>query len=337
MDKIFAKYDMSFLSGKRLRRLRQNEWIRDIVRENILTPKDLILPIFLIEGKNQKSKIKTLPNIFRLSIDLAIKQAELAYEKGVRAIALFAAADENKRDATASEALNADNLICRALSEIKSKVPQIGLISDVALDLYTSHGQDGLMENNIILNDESVEIMAQSALLQAKAGADIIAPSDMMDGRVGAIRSTLDDNGYENVAILSYSAKYASNFYGPFREAVGSAKLLKGDKRTYQLDFANSDEAMREIEQDLAEGADMIMIKPGLPYLDVIRRAADRFNIPIFAYQVSGEYSMIEYAAQNGALNKDGAIIESLLAFKRAGAMAIFSYYALEMAIKLND
>ncbi len=330
------KYNMDFLNGRRLRRMRQTKWQRNLVRENYLSPNDLVLPLFIIEGNNEKTKIASMPNIYRLSIDLAVKMAKQAASEGIPALALFPNIDENMRDEGASEALNSDNLICRALSEIKSAVPEIGLISDVALDIYTSHGQDGLVRDDIIINDESVEIMVQSALIQAKAGADIIAPSDMMDGRVGAIRSELDKEGFENIAILSYAAKYASNFYGPFREAVGSASHLSGDKKTYQLSFANSNEAMREIKQDIKEGADMIMIKPGLPYLDIIKRASDLFNIPIASYQVSGEYSMIEYGARNSVFDRMGAILESLIAFKRAGASAIFTYFALDVARELN-
>ncbi|MCF6343196.1 MAG: porphobilinogen synthase [Devosiaceae bacterium] len=336
MSTNFNKHNMKFLEGRRLRRLRSSAWQRNMVRQNAIVPSDLILPIFIIDGENERSSIKYMPNIERLSVDLAVKRAKLAYQAGIPAVALFPKADESKRNEQASEAINKDNLICRALSEIKSSVPEIGLITDVALDLYTSHGQDGLMRDNIILNDESVDVMVKSALIQAEAGADIIAPSDMMDGRVGAIRIALDESGFEQIPILSYSAKYASSFYGPFREAVGSSSLLKGNKFTYQLDFANSDEAILEIEQDILEGADMIMIKPGMPYLDIIRQAVDRFNIPIFAYQVSGEYSLIEYGAQNGAIDRDSAIFESLMAFKRAGCTGVFTYFALEMAQKLN-
>ncbi len=337
MANNFDKHDMSFLAGRRLRRLRSSAWQRDLICENTLTPSDLILPLFIIDGNNERSTIKTMSNVERLSIDLAVKQAKAAANQGIKALALFPSANDSKRDEEASEALNPDNLINRALSEIKAAVPEIGLISDVALDLYTSHGQDGLMNNNIVLNDESVDVMVKSALMQVQAGADIIAPSDMMDGRVGAIRFALDNNGFEHIPILSYGAKFASCFYGPFREAVGSASHLKGDKLTYQLNIANSDEALREIAQDIIEGADMIMIKPGMPYLDIISKAVDKFNIPIFAYQVSGEYSMIEFAAQNGAIDREKAIFEALISFKRAGCTGIFTYFALEMAHLLNQ
>lgn len=336
MTHDWPRHDMSFLSGRRLRRLRQAEWSRAMVRETELLPRDLIWPLFVIEGQNEKTQIKTMPGVERLSIDLMVAAARDARDAGIPALAIFPNTPDHLRSESASEACNPDNLMCRVLSAIKSAVPEIGLIADVALDEYSSDGQDGLVRDGEILNDETVEVMVRSALVQARAGADIIAPSDMMDGRVAAIRAALDSEGFENVQIMSYAAKYASCFYGPFREAVGSGSRLKGDKRTYQMDYANSDEALREIEQDIAEGADSVMIKPGLPYLDVVRRAADAFNVPIYAYQVSGEYAMIEMAGAAGAINRDAAVLESLWAFKRAGANGVLTYYALEMARRLG-
>jgi porphobilinogen synthase len=336
MTQNWPKHDMSFLGGRRQRRLRQTAWSRDMVRETELLPRDLIWPLFVIEGQNEKTAIKTMPGVERLSIDLMVDAARQARDAGIPALAIFPNTPDHLRSEDATEAYNPDNLMCRVLSEIKSAVPDIGLIADVALDEYSANGQDGLVRDGEILNDETVAVMVKSALVQARAGADIIAPSDMMDGRVAAIREALDAEGFEHVQIMSYSAKYASCFYGPFREAVGSGNRLKGDKRTYQMDYANSDEALREIEQDIAEGADSIMVKPGLPYLDIVRRAKDAFNVPIYVYQVSGEYAMIELAGAAGAINRDAAVLESLWAFKRAGANGILTYYALEMARKLG-
>ncbi len=336
MTQSWPKHDMSFLAGRRLRRFRQSEWSRAMVRESELLSRDLIWPLFVIEGHNEKTQIRTMPGVERLSIDLMVDAARAARDAGIPALAIFPNTPDHLRSESAAEAYNPDNLMCRALSAIKSAVPDIGLIADVALDEYSSDGQDGLVRDGEILNDETVAVMVKSALVQARAGADIIAPSDMMDGRVVAIRAALDAEGFEHVQIMSYAAKYASCFYGPFREAVGSGSRLKGDKRTYQMDYANSDEALREIEQDIAEGADSVMIKPGLPYLDVIRRARDAFNVPIYAYQVSGEYAMIEMAGAAGAINRDAAVLESLWAFKRAGANGILTYFALEVARKLN-
>ena len=336
MSQSWPKHDMSFLAGRRMRRLRQSEWSRAMVRETELLPRDLIWPLFVIEGQNEKTQIRTMPGVERLSIDLMVEAAKAARDAGVPALAIFPNTPDHLRSENAAEAYNPDSLMCRALKAIKSAVPEIGLIADVALDEYSSDGQDGLVRDGEILNDETVAVMVKSALVQAQAGADIIAPSDMMDGRVAAIRAALDAEGYSQVQVMSYAAKYASCFYGPFREAVGSGSRLKGDKRTYQMDYANSDEALREIEQDIAEGADSVMIKPGLPYLDVIRRARDAFNVPIYAYQVSGEYAMIEMAGAAGAINRDAAVLESLWAFKRAGANGVLTYYALEMARKLG-
>ena len=336
MSQGWPKHDMSFLGGRRLRRLRQAEWSRAMVRETQLLPRDLIWPLFVIEGQNEKTSIKTMPGVERLSVDLLVEAARQARAAGIPALALFPNTPDHLRSENAEEAYNPDNLMCQALSAIKAAVPEIGLIADVALDEYSSDGQDGLVRDGQILNDETVAVMVKSALVQARAGADVIAPSDMMDGRVAAIRAALDAEGFDHVQIMSYAAKYASCFYGPFREAVGSGSRLKGDKLTYQMDYANSDEALREIEQDIEEGADSIMIKPGLPYLDVVRRARDAFNVPIYAYQVSGEYAMIEMAGAAGAINRDAAVLESLWAFKRAGANGVLTYYALEMARKLG-
>ena len=336
MSQGWPKHDMSFLGGRRLRRVRQAEWSRAMVRETQLLPRDLIWPLFVIEGQNEKTSIKTMPGVERLSVDLLVEAARQARDAGIPALALFPNTPDHLRSENAEEAYNPDNLMCQALSAIKAAVPEIGLIADVALDEYSSDGQDGLVRDGQILNDETVAVMVKSALVQARAGADVIAPSDMMDGRVAAIRAALDAEGFDHVQIMSYAAKYASCFYGPFREAVGSGSRLKGDKLTYQMDYANSDEALREIEQDIEEGADSIMIKPGLPYLDVVRRARDAFNVPIYAYQVSGEYAMIEMAGAAGAINRDAAVLESLWAFKRAGANGVLTYYALEMARKLG-
>jgi porphobilinogen synthase len=323
---------MSGYPQLRMRRLRRHDWTRRLVAENSLSVSDLIWPLFIIDGQNSRTTIKTMPGVERLSVDLAVAAAREAAALGIPALALFPNTQDERRNEKASEAYNPDNLMCRALSAIKSAVPDIGLIADVALDEYSSDGQDGLVRNGEILNDETIDVMVKSALVQAKAGADIIAPSDMMDGRVGAIREALDRNGFQHVQIMSYAAKYASVFYGPFREAVGTGSRLRGDKRTYQMNHFNVDEALREVEQDLAEGADSVMIKPGMPYLDVIRAVKDNFNVPVFAYQVSGEYAMIEFAAQHGALDRKAAMLESLGAFKRAGASGVLTYFALEAA-----
>ena len=320
----------------RPRRNRQHDWQRRMVRENVLTTNDLIWPIFVAEGTAKRTPVEAMPGAFRLSVDECVREAAMAAELDIPCLALFPYTNPALRDPDGTEALNPDNLVCRAMRAIKKEVPDIGLLCDVALDPYTDHGHDGLMHDGRILNDETVEVLVRQALVEAEAGCDIIAPSDMMDGRVGAIRDGLDEAGYTDVQIMAYAAKYASAFYGPFRDAVGSSSALIGDKRTYQMDPGNSDEALREVELDLAEGADMVMVKPGLPYLDVLRRVKDTFGVPTFAYQVSGEYSMIMAAVQNGWLDRDKAIMESMIAFKRAGADGILTYFAPEIAKKLK-
>ncbi|WP_404406611.1 porphobilinogen synthase [Pelagibacterium halotolerans] len=327
---------MSFLEGRRLRRPRMAAWSRDLVRETLLTPADFIWPIFVIEGQNERQAVTSMPGVERLTIDLAVEAAMAARAEGIPAIALFPNTAPDKRTEDGREAVNPDNLVCRALSAIKEAVPEIGLIADVALDPYTSHGHDGVMAGEEILNDETVDILVEQALVQARAGADVIAPSDMMDGRIKAIRAALDVEGFEKTLIMSYAAKYASAFYGPFREAVGSGSRLKGSKLTYQMDPANHEDAVREVGQDIFEGADWVMVKPGMPYLDICRMLKDRFDIPVFAYQVSGEYAMIAMAGNAGAIDKDAAMAESLMAFKRAGCSGILTYFALDMARKLN-
>lgn len=318
--------------SRRLRRMRKADWSRRLVQENRLTVDDLIWPIFLIDGENRREEVAAMPGVFRLSVDLAVKEAERAAKLGIPALATFPNVDLTLRDRTGSEILNPDNLINRATRAIKAAVPEIGVITDAALDPFTSHGHDGILDGGIIVNDETVDQVAAAAVLQAAAGSDIIAPSDMMDGRIGAIRDALDAAGFQDVAIMSYATKFASAFYGPYREAIGTQGLLKGDKKTYYIDHANSDEAVRETEQDLAEGADMIMVKPGLPYLDIVRRLKDEFQMPTFAYQVSGEYAMIEAASANGWLDGEKAMLESLLAFKRAGCDGILTYFAPRVA-----
>ena len=322
--------------SRRLRRMRKADWSRRLVRENGLGVDDLIWPIFLIDGKARREAISAMPGVFRLSVDMAVKEAERAARLGIPAIATFPNVEMALRDQTATQVLDRDNLINRATRAIKAAVPEIGIITDAALDPFTDHGHDGILRDGVIANDESVERIVAGAVLQAEAGADIIAPSDMMDGRIGAIRDGLDAAGFQDVAIMSYATKFASAFYGPYREAIGTGGLLKGDKKTYYLDPGNSDEAMREIEQDLDEGADMVMVKPGLPYLDIIRRAKDEFAMPTFAYQVSGEYAMIEAAAANGWIDGEKAMLESLLAFKRAGCDGILTYFAPRVAEILN-
>lgn len=320
----------------RPRRNRKAEWSRRLVRENVLTADDLIWPVFVIEGASGREAVASMPGVERLTVIEAVREAERAAKLRIPAIALFPNTDPSLRDPSGSEALNAQNLVCRTVREIKRAVPEIGVITDVALDPYTSHGHDGVMDGDRIVNDETVALLARQAVLQAEAGADVIAPSDMMDGRVGAIRAALDSAGFQGVQIMAYAAKYASAFYGPFRDAIGTNATLIGDKRTYQMDPANSDEALREVALDLEEGADMIMIKPGLPYLDIVQRVKETFAVPTFAYQVSGEYAMIEAAARNGWIDGDKAMMESLLAFKRAGADGILTYYAPRVAEKLK-
>jgi porphobilinogen synthase len=320
----------------RPRRNRRADWARRMVRENVLTADDLIWPLFLVDGHNVRAPVDSMPDVERLSVDQAVRSAARAAELSIPCLALFPYTDPKRRDDDGSEALNPDNLVCRAVRAIKKEVPDIGLLCDVALDPYTSHGHDGLLHDGVILNDETVAVLVRQALVQAEAGCDIIAPSDMMDGRVGAIRGALDAAGFGEVQIMAYAAKYASAFYGPFRDAVGSSATLMGDKRTYQMDPANSDEALREVELDIAEGADMVMVKPGMPYLDILQRVKTAFGMPTFAYQVSGEYAMIMAAAGNGWLDGDKAMIESLIAFKRAGADGVLTYFAARIGEKLK-
>lgn len=326
----------AILGGKRMRRNRRADWSRRLVRENTLTIDDLIWPIFVIAGTGIRQPVASMPGVERLSVDEAVRDAVKAAELGIPAIALFPYTDPALRDATGSEALNPDNLVCQACRAIKKEVPNIGLITDAALDPYTSHGHDGLMDGETILNDATVAQLTRQSLIQVEAGSDVIAPSDMMDGRIGAIRGVLDANGFDDIQIMSYAAKYASAFYGPFRDAVGTNTTLIGDKRTYQMDPANTDEALVEVELDLGEGADMIMVKPGMPYLDIVRRVKDSFSVPTYAYQVSGEYAMIMAAAQNGWLDGDRAMLESLMAFKRAGADGVLTYFAPKVAEMLQ-
>jgi porphobilinogen synthase len=334
---IFENTISSF-PNTRLRRNRSSKWIRNMIAEYKVSAHDLVLPLFVQEGVSIKTEIKSMPDISRLSIDLIIDKVKEAYDLSIPAVALFPVIAADKKTQCAKEAYNKNNLICRTVSAIKEKIPDIGVICDVALDPYTTHGQDGLVVDGKIVNDMTVDILCKQANSLAAAGADIVAPSDMMDGRVIKIREALDGNGYEDVKILSYAAKYASCFYGPFREAVGSAVNLQGaDKKTYQMDPANNAEAMREVALDISEGADMVMIKPAMPYLDIVRQIKDCFNIPIFVYQVSGEYSMIKAAANNGWLDEKLAFDESMLAFKRAGASGIFTYAAIQIAKNIKD
>ena len=312
----------------RLRRSRKNNWSRRLIEENNLTPNDFILPIFLIDGKNKKQAIKSMPDVYRYSLDKLTYIIDRAIKNQLPMVALFPYTEKKRKNYLGTESLNEDNLVCKAIQLIKKKYKnQIGIMCDVALDPYTSHGHDGLINNGYVMNDETVEILKNQSLLQAQMGCDVLAPSDMMDGRIGEIRKCLDKNGYQMTQILSYAVKYASNFYGPFRDAVGSKKLLEGNKKNYQMDYRNSDEALREVALDIKEGADMIMVKPGLPYLDIIRLVKDNFKIPVMAYQVSGEYSMLVNGINKRLVNND-VIIESLISFKRAGANAIVSYFA---------
>jgi len=319
-----------------MRRNRREETTRRLIAENRLSVDDLIWPIFVIDGKDMCEPIASMPDVNRLSIDLTVLAAMEAADLGIPAIALFPKIQNDRKDEIGSEAINPDNLICRAISAVKTAVPQVMVICDVALDPFTSHGHDGVMRGEEILNDETLDILCQQAIVQAHAGCDTIAPSDMMDGRVGAIRQILDTEGFKNTRILAYAAKYASAFYGPFRDAVGSKATLKGDKRTYQMDPANSNEALREVALDIAEGADILMIKPALPYLDIIHRVKETFELPTFAYSVSGEYPMLKAAAERGWLDWDQTILEVIIGFKRAGADGILTYAALELARKLS-
>ncbi len=324
---------------RRPRRLRRDDFSRRLVRENRLSADDLIYPVFVIEGKNRSEAVPSMPGVERLSIDRLLKQAEQCVELGVPAIALFPVVDGKLRTADAREAWNADGLAPQTIRALKQRFPQLGVITDVALDPYTSHGQDGLIdESGYVMNDETIGALVKQALCHADAGVDVVAPSDMMDGRVGALREALDGRGHIHTRILAYAAKYASSFYGPFRDAVGSAATLgKADKYTYQIDPANSDEALWEVGMDLQEGADMIMVKPGLPYLDIVRRVKDEFGAPTMAYQVSGEYAMLKAAGQNGWIDERKCVMEALLAFKRAGADAILTYFALDAARWLKE
>ena len=328
---------MSAYPATRMRRLRRHDWTRRLVAENTLSPADLIWPIFLIDGDKKRQTISSMPGVERLSVDFAVAAAEEAAKLGIPVIALFPSTDPALKSEDGREAINADNLVCRSVRAIKKAVPEIGILCDVALDPYTNHGHDGLIRDGDVHNDSTLEMLVRQALVQTEAGADIIAPSDMMDGRVGAIRTALEAQGHHNTLIMAYAAKYASAFYGPFRDALGSAQvksagLKAGDKRTYQMDPANGDEALREVALDLEEGADMVMVKPGMPYLDLVWRVKERFGVPTFAYQVSGEYAMLSAAFENKWLDRDRAILEALTGFKRAGASGILTYFAVEAA-----
>jgi porphobilinogen synthase len=312
----------------RLRRSRKNDWSRRLIQENSLSASDFILPIFLIDGKNIKQSIKTMPDVYRYTIDKIGIVVDRAIKNKIPMVALFPNTNKTKKNHIGTEALNEDNLVCKAIQYIKKKYKnEIGIMCDVALDPYTSHGHDGLIKSGYVLNDETIEILINQSLLQAEIGCDVLAPSDMMDGRIGKIRKALDKEGHEMVQILSYAVKYASSFYGPFRDAVGSKGLLKGDKKNYQMDFRNSNEAIREVALDIKEGADMVMVKPGMPYLDIIKTVKDNFKIPVLAYQVSGEYSLLSNSIKKGLIDKN-SVLESLISFKRAGANAIVSYFA---------
>ncbi len=322
--------------SKRMRRNRRFDWSRRLVRENTVTCDDLIWPIFLVEGTNRTVPIASMPSVERMSVDKAVEAAKAAHDLGITSIATFPDIPISKRDDTGSAILDPNGLINQATIAIKKAVPDIGIITDVALDPFTSHGHDGILRNGHIINDETVEHVARAAVIQAEAGADIIAPSEMMDGRIGAIRDALDDAGFNDIAIMSYATKFASAFYGPYREAVSTGGLLQGDKKTYYLDPANSDEALRDCELDVFEGADMLMVKPGMPYLDIIHRVKERFEMPTFAYQVSGEYSMIMAGAEKGFLDKDRAMMEAMTAFKRAGCDGVLTYFAMDIARLLD-
>jgi porphobilinogen synthase len=316
----------------RMRRNRYDGWTRRLVAENVLSVDDLIWPLFIIEGRGITTDVASMPGVQRVTLDRLARHVEPALQYGIPAVALFPATPPEKKDAEGTEATNPENLMCEAARLLKREFPELGLVGDVALDPYTDHGHDGVIRNGYVANDESLRVLTRQAVNQAEAGIDIIAPSDMMDGRVGAIRGALDEVGLIHTRIMSYAAKYASAFYGPFRDAVGSGGALKGDKKTYQMDPANSDEALREVALDIAEGADMVMVKPGLPYLDIVRRVKDRFGVPTFAYQVSGEYAMVMAAVQNGWLEHHRAMLETLMAFKRAGCNGVLTYFAPEAA-----
>jgi porphobilinogen synthase len=332
MERAVSK--TGIFSATRMRRMRRDDFSRRLMRENRLSVDDLIYPMFVIEGENRRETIDSMPGVERVSIDQLLVEAKQCVELGIPAIALFPVVSQDKKSDDAAEAYNPDGLAQTAVRELKKAFPELGVITDVALDPFTSHGQDGLIDGSgYVLNDETVEVLVKQALSHAQAGADIVAPSDMMDGRIRAIRKVLEDNGFIHTRILSYAAKYASSFYGPFRDAVGSAKnLAGGNKYSYQMDPANSDEALHEVELDIHEGADMFMIKPGMPYLDIVRRVKDEFSMPTYVYQVSGEYAMLKAAAQNGWLNEEATVMESLLGFKRAGADGILTYYAKTVA-----
>ncbi len=323
----------------RMRRMRRDDFSRRLMRESTLTPDDFIYPVFVLEGQNQREAVASMPGVERLSIDLLLQEAKEAYRLGVPAMALFPVTPQEAKSLDAREAYNPDGLAQRAVKALKDALPDLGVITDVALDPFTTHGQDGLIDDSgYVMNDETVEVLVRQAVSHAEAGADVVAPSDMMDGRIGEVRDALEANGHIHTRILAYSAKYASSFYGPFRDAVGSAANLgAGNKYTYQMDPANSDEALREVELDLNEGADMVMVKPGMPYLDIVRRVKETFGVPTYAYQVSGEYAMLMAAAQNGWLSEQAVITESLLGFKRAGADGILTYFAKRAAQWLND
>jgi len=326
----------------RMRRVRQSDWSRHLVAENQIGVSDLIWPVFVQPGTNQKNEVGSMPGVFRMSCDVLESAVIEARDLGIPAIAIFPETDPATKTENAEEAINPNNLVCETVKHLKAAVPDIGIICDVALDPYTSHGQDGLVRDGVVVNDESVKVLCEQAIVQAKAGCDIIAPSDMMDGRIGEIRTALDREGFENVMIMSYAAKYASAFYGPFRDAIGSKSNLSsgngdgGGKKTYQMNPANSDEAIREVALDIGEGADMVMVKPGMPYLDIVRRIKDEFGVPTFAYQVSGEYAMLMAAVQNGWLDHESVMMESLLGFKRAGCNGVLTYFAVEAAKVLN-
>ena len=323
--------------NSRMRRLRQAPWVRGMVQEHHVTADDLVWPIFLVDGQGERQPIATMPGVERYSIDTAIEEIKAAADLGIKAIALFPVTPPEKKDNDGTEAGNPDNLVCRALSQIKKAVPHVGLICDVALDPYTSHGHDGVLIDGRIANDESLEVLVQQSIIQAQAGADVIAPSDMMDGRIGKIREALEDKGLTDTLILSYAAKYASAFYGPFRDAVQSAGFLKGDKKTYQMNPANAHEALHDVALDVSEGADMLMVKPGLPYLDIVQRVKQTFHMPTFAYHISGEYAMLKAAAMQGWLNYDAGIMETMIAFKRAGCDGVFTYAARDVARLLKS